>query len=77
MAANERQCEDIAACKVEKCQYKDGTSRRSVMESYRPWGSLARALYEKQQYDGYLNNFDKMQVSFKYRNALKKLLGKA
>lgn len=34
-----------------------------AMSFYRPRGSLARALYEKQRADEYLNNFDKNEVS--------------
>lgn len=34
--------------------------------NYRPRGSLARTLYEKQQNDYYLTHLDKMQVSIQY-----------
>lgn len=33
-----------------------------MLRAYRPRGSLARALYEKQFNDNYLNNLDKSEV---------------
>lgn len=63
MDGNNVDCNYTEECNLDSCQRNDAVPQRSVLGSYRPWGSLARALYEKQQHDGYLKNFDKMQVS--------------
>lgn len=63
-------------CNLDACPRDEIVPQRSVLGAYRPWGSLARALYEKQQHDGYLKNFDKMQVSLMHLWALQSATGK-
>lgn len=41
---------------------EEAPSQPWLLKSYRPRGSLARTLYEKQIADNYLNSFDKEQV---------------
>lgn len=48
------------------CENNIGNELPPITLNYRPRGSLARTLYEKQQNDYYLTHLDKMQVSIKY-----------
>lgn len=45
------------------CENNIGGALPPITLNYRPRGSLARTLYEKQQNDYYLTHLDKMQVS--------------
>lgn len=48
------------------CENNIGSELPAITLNYRPRGSLARTLYEKQQNDYYLTHLDKMQVSIQY-----------
>lgn len=48
------------------CENNIGSELPPITLNYRPRGSLARTLYEKQQNDYYLTHLDKMQVSIQY-----------
>lgn len=48
------------------CENNIGCELPPITLNYRPRGSLARTLYEKQQNDYYLTHLDKMQVSKQY-----------
>nr|CAH7733539.1 unnamed protein product [Callosobruchus chinensis] len=51
-------------CDVYNCGSTLSTGSLSSSFSFRPRGSLARALYHKQKHDEYLCSFDKNEVSF-------------
>lgn len=50
-------------CDVYKCDSAVHTGSLGSTLSFRPRGSLARALYQKQQHDEFLSQFDKDEVS--------------
>lgn len=54
--------QNFTSCESESASTSTGVLN---LRNFRPRGTLARALYEKQIADDYLSNFDRNEVSFK------------